>query len=323
MKALKIQHWGILPVILLSGCLSSNSSTTTTASASTRISYAGSTDPASLTAANGTVILGGAYQGGQTGNAFGSAAGLSGGGTAPQQPRTLLLSEALAQAIQRADFSQLPSPNTAAVNDVSKQVTGNCGGQMAYTGTEDDTSREFRATFTFTDYCQDATTFSGTATVTGQTDPTLDFEHLSLTFDALTIRSKGDAFTANGYEIITPHTGSFDVKMNMLLEDNASKLVYKFDQLLFVVEKSSGYIDLGITSGRYFDPNYGFVDLSTPTFLHIFDGDYWASSGQLKATGFNSSASFTALSNTTYQLDVDTTGDGISDSTTTGLWADL
>ena len=242
-------------------------------------------------------------------------------------------SEALAQAIQRADLSQLPDPNAATVIDVTNQLPGNCGGQMAYTGTEDDASREFRATFTFTDYCQDDTTFSGTATATGQTDATLVFEHLSLSFDALTIVTNGDSFTSNGYEIITPSTSSFNVKMNMLLQDDASTLVYKMDQLEFVVEQSSGYVDLGITSGRYYDPNYGYVDLSTPTFLHILDGDYWPSSGILKGTGvagaftdtslINTSASFTALSNTTYQLDLDSNADGTSNSTTTGLWADL
>jgi hypothetical protein len=338
MRALKLQYCSILLVILLSGCLGDSNSSTGSSSSSSRISYSGSTDPATLTQANSAIILGGAYQGGQTGNAFGSAASLSGSGAVPQQPRILILSQVLAKAIQQIDLSKLQN-HGATVNPVSNQVAGNCGGQLSYTGTVDDASRQFYANFTFTDYCQDSTTFTGIAAGSGQTDDILVFSTLSLSFDALTVRSNGDSFTANGYEIITPATSSFDVSMNMLLQDDTSNLVYRFDQLKFKVEQSPGYVDLGISSvsstnkNRYYDPRYGYVELSTPTILHIIDGDYWPTSGLLKATGspgsltstsgINTSASFTALSNTVYQLDVDIDGDGVTDSTTTGSWSDL
>jgi hypothetical protein len=45
--------------------------------------------------------------------------------------------------------------------------------------------------------------------------------------------------------------------------------------------------------------------------------------GKLKGTGNGSSATLTALDNTTYQLDVDTDNNGTPESTTTGLWVDL
>lgn len=337
MKALKLAYWGILPLVLFSGC--GGSSSTTTTGTSDRISYAGSTDPATLTATASSALLGGAFQGGQIGNAFGSAAGLNEGDAAPHRPRILLLSQRLAEAIGRADLTALPAPGVAAVNAVTAQTAGNCGGQMAYTGTADDSSREFSATFTFTDYCQDATTFSGSVTATGQTDATLGFEHLSLSFDALTVRTNNDGFTANGYEIITPGTSAFGVEMNMLLKDTTSKKVYKLDRWAFIVEQGSGFIDLGIDTSsstaknRYFDPDYGYVELSTPVYLRILDDDYWPSSGSLKGTGIagtatnttgiNTSATLTALSNTTFQLDRDTDGDGTTDSTSTGSWADL
>ena len=319
MKALKLLLVATLPAVaLLGGCFGS-SGTTATSAVSTRISYVGTTGPAAVSTSNATALLSGAYQGGQTGNAFGSAAALTGAAT-PQQSRTILLSQGLSRIIQLADLSQLTGSNGAAVNSVSHQVAGICGGQMSYTGTADDASNQFYATFTFSNYCQDATTFSGTANASGQVNTLLGFSTLSLSFDALTIASLGDSFTANGYEIITPASGSFTVKMNMLLRDNNSKRVYRFDQLIFTIEQGSGFVDLGISSGRYYDPRYGYVDLSTPTFLVINDGDYWPSSGILTGTGFNSSARFTAQSNTVYQLDVDSNGDGTPDSTTTGLW---
>jgi hypothetical protein len=322
MKALKLLCYGVLPTALLGGCFDDSSSGPASAT-STRISYQGVTGPASLSAANAAVLLSGAYQGGQTGTAFGSAAStLTGSDGRPGQPRLVLLSQVLAGIIRQADFSR-PLGASAAVSDVNNQLAGNCGGQMAYTGTADDASRQFYATFTFTDYCQDGTTFSGSATASGQTDTTLGFSSLSLSFDALTVAALGDAFTANGYEIITPGSGSFNVKMNMLLQDNATRRVFRFDQLLFIVEQGSGFVDLGITGGRYYDPRYGYIDLSTPTFPVIAAGDYWPSSGIIAGTGFNSSARFTAQSDTVYQLDVDSNGDGTTDFTTTGLWSGL
>lgn len=321
MKALKLQYWSILLLTVLAGC--GDNSTTATATSSTKISYAGSTDSATLTQADSATLLGGAFQGGQTGNAVGSAAGLANNVVGPRPPRTLILSQALNKAILQANLSSLDSPdNAAAINPVSAQATGNCGGQMSYTGTEDDASRQFYATFTFDKYCEDATTITGTVTASGQTDSTLGFSSLSLSFDALTVSSIGDSFTANGYQLITPHSGFLDVSMNMLLQDDASKLVYKIEKFALTIIDGAGYVDVSL-SGRYYDPKYGFIDISTPTYLRIAGSEYWPSSGSLNAVGNISTASFTVLSNTTYQLDIDTNEDGTTDITTTGLWADL
>lgn len=318
MKAPKPIHWGVLPaVVLLGGCLGGSDSPTAASAVSTRISYSGVTGPASMDSTNAPILLAGAFQGGQAGNAFGSAAALS-QDAAPGQSRTLLLSQALLDILRQANIRG-PGP-AAAVSDVSDQVAGNCGGQMAYTGTADDASNQFYATFTFSNYCEDNTTFSGSATASGQVDSLLGFSSLSLSFDALTVASLGESFTANGYEIITPSAGSFRVKMNLLLQDDASKRVYRFDQLIFTIEQGSGLVDMTISSGRYYDPRYGYIELGTPTVLVIEDGHYWPSSGILAGTGFNSSATFTAQSNTVYRLDVDSNGDGTTDFTTTGLW---
>jgi len=322
MKALTRIQWVLLPtVVLLSGCLGNSDSPVPVSVASSGITYSGVTTPAFVTSGNAAALLSGALQGGQTGNAFGSIAALS-GAAAPHRARTLLVSQTLAQILEQLDFSAL-KPSAAAVNNVSNQLAGNCGGQAAYTGIADDASRQFYATFTFSNYCQDGTTFSGSATASGQVDSLLGFSSLSVSFTSLTIASLGDTFTANGYEIITPAAGAFTVKLNVLLQDGASNRVYRFDQLLFTVQQGSGLVDLSITSGRYYDPRYGYIDLTTPTVLVINDGDYWPSSGILTGTGFNSSATVTALSNTVYQLDVDSNGDGTTDFTATGLWNSL
>jgi hypothetical protein len=182
----------------------------------------------------------------------------------------------------------------------------------------------------------------------------------SITFDALSISSAGGSFTANGYALITkvdepdldesPDTdastepinpnntpdaddsptndeqpdvgGVTTIKFDWLLRDDATKDVYKFENFNVTLTNGVNYVDASL-SGRYYDPKYGYVDISTPTPLQINNTDYWPSSGIFRAAGNNDTASFTALSNTTYQLDIDSNDDGTPDVTTTGSWSDL
>lgn len=371
MKAIKLLFLSILLLTQLAGCLGNNG-TTATATNSTKISYAGSTDPATLTQTDSAILLAGAYQGGQTGGALGSTASLTDNLPTPLHPRTLLLSAILEKAVLQAKPSNITTSGAAAaVTNVSNQVAGNCGGQMAYTGTVDDADREFYVSLTFDNYCEDATTINGTATASGQTDTNAfdqdgfnnkndAFNPFSVSFNDITVSSAGDSFTANGYALITKEDepdqdenpdvdagsepinpkntpdsddssaadetpdvgGSTTIKFDCVLRDNNTKLVYKTEKLVISLTAGVDYSDASI-SGRYYDPTYGYVDISTPTPLRINGTDYWPSSGVLKAAGNNDSASFTALSNTSYQLDIDTNNDGAADITTSGLWSAL
>ena len=387
MKGIKLQYLGLLLLTQLAGCLGNND-TTATISSSVRISYDGSTDPATLTQSNSALLLAGAYQGGKAGTALSSTASLSTQTTGVTQPRTLLLSQALDNAVQQAlQNGGLNPANAATVSDIAKEVTGNCGGKMNYSGTLDDETREFYITLTFSDYCDGdpaaPTTINGSATAKGQTtnnaniDPafqnpinpygldmfnntTLAPNPLSISFDSLTISSKGDSFSASGYALVTktdeldqdedPDTAASNeavnpintpdnddspttdeqpdaggvtaIKLNCVLRDDAAKLAYKIENFNINLTNGAGYVDADL-SGRYYDPNHGYIDISTPTPLQISGTDYWPSSGVFHAEGNNDSATFTALSKTTYQLDIDTNDDGTSDITTTGSWDDL
>ena len=371
MKATRLQYLSVLPLTLLAGCLG-NSSTTSTATSSAKISYAGSTEQATLSQTDSAAMLAGAYQGGQTGGALGSTAGLTGVASTLRRPRTLLLSSVLENAVQQAKLNNAStSSGVAAITDVSNQVTGNCGGRMAYTGTIDGADREFYVNLTFDNYCEDATTINGTATASGQSDgnafdqdafnnKNVAFNPFSVSFNDITISTAGDSFTANGSALITKEDepdqdenpdadagnetvnpkntpddddsaatdetpdvgGTTTIKLDCLLRDNNTRLVYKTEKLVITLTAGVNYNDASI-SGRYYDPKYGYVDISTPTPLRINGTDYWPSSGVLQAAGDNDSAEFTALSDTSYQLDIDTNDDGTTDITATGLWSAL
>jgi len=116
--------------------------------------------------------------------------------------------------------------------------------------------------------------------------------------------------------------GVTTVKLDCVLRDDATQAAYKLQNYVIALTNGSGYVDAAI-SGRYYDPVQGYIDISTLTALRITGSDYWPSSGVLQAAGNNDAASFTALSNTTYQLDIDSNADGTPDITTTGAWSDL
>lgn len=371
MKTIKLQFLGILLLTQLAGCLG-NSGTTATTSNSARISYDGATDPATLTQANSATLLAGAYQGGQAGTALGSSAGLAKQAPASQRPRTILLSRILDHAVELAVQSGSLTPgNAAAIADVTNQLAGNCGGQMSYTGTVNEETREFYISLSFDNYCDDATTVNGSATASGQTDTNAFNQDMyndkslapnpySIAFDALTISSSGDSFSANGYALISkvdeldedeypdldisnepinpdntpdadddPATdeqpdvgGTTTIKLNCILRNDTTKAAYKTQDFNITLTNGAGYVD-AVLSGRYYDPDQGYIDITTPTPLRISGTDYWPSSGVFHAAGNNDTAAFTALSNTTYQLDIDSNNDGSPDITTTGAWSDL
>lgn len=371
MKAITSRYLGVLLLTQLAGCFGNNG-TTATGNDSARISYDGTTDPATLTQTNSATLLAGAYQGGQAGTALGSTAGLTDPKQSPAHPRTLLLSQALDNAVQQAiQNGPLTPGNAAAISDVTNQVAGNCGGQMSYTGTLNDETREFYVSLSFDNYCADATTINGSASASGQTDTNaynLDMYNdkslapnpFSVSFDALGVSSAGSSFSASGYALITkedeadqdenpdldassepinPHNtpddddsattdelvdsgGTTTIELNCVLRDDATKVAYKIENFTIALTNGAGYVDAAL-SGRYYDPQQGYVDITTTTPLRINATDYWPSSGVFHAAGNNDSAAFTALSNTTYQLDIDSNDDGTPDVTTTGAWSDL
>jgi hypothetical protein len=96
------------------------------------------------------------------------------------------------------------------------------------------------------------------------------------------------------------------------------------------MSEGTGYVEVEIISGRYYDPDYGYVEVYTEGPLRIDDGDDWPSDGVLVVTGDtgiaggSTMARLTALSSTTYQVEADTNGDGTYDWDSGVLyWADL
>ena len=74
-----------------------------------------------------------------------------------------------------------------------------------------------------------------------------------------------------------------------------------------------------VLTGKYFDPDYGYVDITTPTPLKIYYVDVFPTEGIIildganGLVGGNTKARFTAINDTSYMVEADTTGDGAYD----------
>jgi len=319
--------------VLISGCGSGGGG-------SSGLTYTGSTSPATLTSSNSATLVAGAYTGGNSGILIGSVtAGLTNYNFgASRLPRSLVLSDALLTFVHLTSVNDtLARPEIAAtVNTIpSSTLHGNCGGTATVNGSYDDGDKTLSLTANLSNYCQGRTTLNGTVGASGQAvvdaQNNINISSISITLAQLTASYDGDSFTADGSMTIAPQTGHTYIADNnvltidMLFRDNATAKVYKLEN--FTISESlttgaSAYADMTIT-GRYFAPDEGYINLSTPAVIRVMTGDDWPSSGKLRGTVGHSSATLSALDNNAYRLDVDNDNNGTADYTENGLWGDL
>jgi len=297
------------------------------------ISYTGLTTEATIDENNAEDLSTGAYQGGQTGAAFGSVGAIQAGESGPVgRPRTLKVSQVLEDALHKVDMtSRSGGTFVGAIYTESDTIYGDYGGSASYTINVNDQTGEFSGSITFNSYSDDGvTTISGPVSFSGSLDlNTEELIEFSLSFDSLTATSGSDSFTLDGNISFDNTISPATMTMTMLLKDNNTGKVYKVEGYTMTLTEEVNYVDVEV-SGTYFDPDYGYVSISTTTPLCIYYGDDYPSDGVIVVTGNtgiaggSTMARLTALTSTTYQVEADTNGDGTYDWDSGVLnWSDL
>lgn len=198
--------------------------------------------------------------------------------------------------------------------------SGECGGRSVINGTVDDENGDFDITVRFENFCEGGWTFSGNMTVQGNGNS----RSLTITVNNLTVSDGTVSTTMDG--TMTANVNSLtssSMTMDIAIRDNGSGRTFKLENYSVSSRLRSGAINITI-SGRFYNPEEGYIDLSTPQTLRILSGDLYPSSGILEAQGSDGTKTrLTALSATQFQLQVDADGDGVFESSTVGEWADL
>jgi hypothetical protein len=213
-------------------------------------------------------------------------------------------------------ISHVP-PFISAVITVSDTENGPCGGTLSYSMQVDEDTGASTGTMTYSNYCEMDVVSSGTLSFSGIIDLDSDDFNLTMTFSNFTMICDDvdmDVILSGTFqEESTEYSDSLN--LDMYLRDNSSGKNFWLNNYHIESVYSDEYIQEEMEiSGRFYSSDYGYVTLSTEEPLIYFDEDIYPSDGILEATGAAGSwARFTALSSSTYNVQVDMNGDGSND----------
>ena len=290
--------------------------------------YSGSTAAAEVNENNVTEIAAGAFAAGQTGTVMtGSEASQDAQETAvlgSDHFRTLNVPRILGDAARSMDlrpYLHQWSANEAANQTESGIGNGPCGGSYTYTVTVNTNSGAFSGSFIFSSYCDNGVTISGKATISGTANPeTGDIITITFSFTNLS----DDTMRMNGKISMDYSDSPILCTSDCLLKDKRTGKTYWAKNYSLNIYEYPDRIEFEIF-GKFYHPDYGFVEVSTEEPFVIFDGDDWPSSGILLMLGANNTrAKLEAIDETQCRIEADTDGDGVYDWFSEPLdWSDL
>jgi len=291
-------------------------------SAQSQITYTGLTTQAQITDANAALFAAGAFSAGQTGSAFsGTGAVEKSSDETISSFRIFKISQALKDAALQVDPSSIPGPPFIGASE-NDTLSGPCGGTVSYTIQYNDATGAFSGTFTFNSYCDTGVTITGRTTVSGTINTgTSTIEDIRFDFTNL---SDGSS-TLDGYLDIDFIVSPIRIGFDALFKDGATSKVYWVSNFEMFITIGGSYVDVNLSSGAYYDPDYGYVTITTPTPFRVYDSDFWPSSGVIVVTGTgNTKARLTTIDNTQCRIDADLDGNGTYEwGPNTYNWADL
>ena len=277
----------------------------------TGLAYTGVTTPAVIDSNNAAELASDALIGGETGSNLGIFSSVY--DSQSKIVREIKLYEVVqifGDPLYKIDFDS-HSGDSLAVQTEQKTVNGDCGGSASYTVTMDDVNGTFTGSMTFTDYCNQNTTISGTADFSGHFNvANSDFLNFALSINMVSLTSGDQSYVIDG-DISVDVSGSPSIaSLDMFMKDSAGEVFWVNDYTLKISE-GIDYVDLEV-SGRFYHPTHGYVDLSTNRVVRTYNLYQWPSSGEIKIVGGGgATACLIAVDETFCRIIADTNGDGI------------
>ncbi len=207
---------------------------------------------------------------------------------------------------------------------VQDTVPGLCGGLLRINITINESTGAFQGTETFEQYNDCELTINGTVNLSGQINLfTGELDPGVMSFELLrVVAADSRVETWSGQATITeswPHeTLSYDVRFR----DESTGKVYWLDGYQIALTHgfdTRPYVDETIVSGRFYDPDRGYVDQHTVAAIRTYEGDAWPTSGVSIVAGGNGSARLSILSPVIFRVEADLDNDGTYDEYDTGL----
>ncbi|MCF6280973.1 MAG: hypothetical protein L3J28_01995 [Candidatus Polarisedimenticolaceae bacterium] len=301
----------LMPVILLSlflaACGGGGSSSSDTA---TVIKYTGLTDQATITSSNAAELLRGALGSSPSSGVGNSLVGgtLSTGAALPIMLR------------QISSLRQQPTSMAVETRSVALSVDISLGEPCTYGGTYDSVydTTAYPSFTSSNDYygCDD-----GGGAVSGHVDETgvlniSDETTLTSvsTFTALTFSNDAGSFTINGSFSSDFTSSPIEISVfNVSILNNIDTRVEKLESMAIRFTAQEPGDDTMTMNGRYYHPDYGYVEVTTMAELSFADNFFWPYMGGYTITG--------AIGSGTHQTKADAVAYG--DSVRFMMWLDV
>jgi hypothetical protein len=321
-------HWVRLSILIFSACLiTMGCSSGGGGGSSSGLTYSGITTPAEITAENADDMAVGAFEAGSSGTAFtGIAAANDPSQTAGKPGRPLLIDFAknMAGVIPAIDYTAASAQEVSAElrTESGSLPPGDCGTGSSggsYNIQINTSTGAFSGSITFSGFCEAGLSVSGKASFSGSVNVnTEELRSSTLNFDSITASSETESVTLDGRIEMSASGSTYTAAMDMLIRDNNAGGVCKIEDYQMDISDGYGYSDVTV-SGRFYDPLYGYVDLETEQALRIYDYDEYPSAGiliiegQTGSAGGPTKARFSVIDQDSFQVEVDTNGDGTYD----------
>jgi hypothetical protein len=290
----------------------------------TGLTYTGVNTQAVIDSNNAAKLASDAFIGGETGSNLGIFTSV-----AEQQVKInrethlFKIAEIFSRPLYKIDFNS-HKEDSLAVQTEQKTVNGDCGGSASYSVTMDDINGIFSGSMTFTNYCTENATISGTAGFSGQFNlNTSELLNFAFSINMVSLTSGNQSYVIDG-DISIDVLGSLsEVSLDMYMKDSSDEVFWVNNYILRIAE-GLDYVDLEV-SGRFYHPTHGYVDLSTIAPVRTYNSYEWPSSGILQIVGGGGTAAqMMVIDENYYKVVADTNGDGKDDYDSGQLgWSDL
>ena len=242
------------------------------------------------------------------------------------RPFSMALVQTVMDVMEQAKINK-PSAAGLIAAVYSESMPSDCGGSASMSGTINETTLAFNITSTFSNYCTNGDGITGGVVTDGvmQMEGAFNQARTSITMDVtfhnflVTLINTGVSATTSGTMEMIMSSSSAAITMNMVMRDNSTENTYMVENLLinmYGMSSNEAYFSM---SGRFYDPDYGYSDITTEEDFHMLLSDNAPSGGTMLITGANgiaggsTKAKLIVLSRTQYQVMADTNGDGAYD----------
>ncbi|MCJ7500349.1 FG-GAP-like repeat-containing protein [bacterium] len=291
------------------------------------IPYSGINTPAFITSENAVTLASGTYFGMTFADQPGDIIFLS-AETQPDkvvdQPQinTLLLARTWEKAATTY-FELHPTGRVTPLAQINERMDGLCDGYADMDGSVDESTGDFSVNVTYQGYTDDCVFYmSGRTNIRGNIDPyDLTFTRMTTTYEALVLTIGGTTITQSGTWFMDYSQYPYRETINIVTRDDSTGKTYWMHDYEVYTSNVTGTSDQELQIiGRYYDPDIGYVDITTEQALRFRSDESYPYEGVLSLLGENNTgAQFNAISNAAYHVLCDEDGDDDYDDFDSGV----